>query len=53
MEGTATHLRDLPALVVPSDECDAIGVAYFEGEKEEESLDAVEASVHKVAYGML
>ena len=44
---------DLTALVVASDECDAIGVAYFEGEKEEEGLDAVEASVHKVPYSVV
>lgn len=29
----AVHLRDLPRLVVPPDERDPVGVAYFVGEE--------------------
>ena len=46
----AVDLGDLPGLVVATDEGDALGVADFEGEEEEEGLDAVEAAVDEVAW---
>jgi hypothetical protein len=45
----AVDLRYLPRLVVAADEVHAVGIAHFEGEKEEEGLDGVEAAVDKVA----
>jgi hypothetical protein len=44
----AIHLGDLTGLVVSTDEGDAFGVTDFEGEKEEEGLHRVEASVNEV-----
>jgi hypothetical protein len=35
--------------MVPADEGNAIGVADFEAEKEEEGLEGVEAAIDKVA----
>lgn len=45
----AVHLRDLTGLMISADECDAFGIADFEGEKEEEGLYRVETSIDKVA----
>ena len=44
----AIELGDLPALVVPSDEGDEVGVSHFVGQEEQEGLDAVEASVDEI-----
>lgn len=49
----AVHLRDLPRLVVPPDEGDALRVPHLQREEEQEGLDAVEAPVDKVACGWL
>lgn len=46
----AIHLCDLPRLMVPSDECDAIRVANLVCEEEQEGLYAVEPSIDKVTY---
>lgn len=46
----AIDLCDLSGFVVASYEGDALGVAYFKGKEKEESLDAVESTIHKVAY---
>jgi len=35
--------------VVASDECDAVGVAYFETQEEEKGFEGVEAAVNEVA----
>ena len=48
----AVDLGDLPGLVVAADERDALGVADFEREKEQEGLDGVEAAVDEVACCM-
>jgi len=40
---------DLPRLVVPADERDAIWVPNLEAEKEEERFQAIESSVDEVA----
>jgi hypothetical protein len=45
----AVHLRDLPRLVVSTDESYAIRISHFEGQKEKECFDAVEASIHEVS----
>lgn len=45
----AIHLRDLPRFVVAANEGDAIRVADFEGEEEQECLDGVEPAVDIVA----
>mmetsp|Transcript_3816 Transcript_3816/g.17582 ORF Transcript_3816/g.17582 Transcript_3816/m.17582 type:complete len:200 (-) Transcript_3816:79-678(-) len=45
----AVHLRDLPALVVASDDGDAVGVANLEGHHERDRLDRVVPAVHVVA----
>lgn len=42
-------LRDLPALVVPSDQRHQVRIAHLVGEEEEEGLDAVEATVYEIA----
>jgi len=42
------YLRDLPRLVVSTDESYAIRISHFERQKEKECFDAVEASIHKV-----
>jgi hypothetical protein len=44
----AVHLRDLPRLVVAADERDAVRIADFVRQQEEEGLDAVEATVDEV-----
>ena len=46
----AVHLGDLARLVIPSEDCDAIAVAEFEGNKESNSLHRVVASVYIVAH---
>ena len=46
----AVDLRDLAGFVVAADEGDAVGVADFERQQQEERLHAVEAAVHKVAH---
>jgi hypothetical protein len=43
------YLRDLPRLVVSTDESYAVRIPHFEGQKEKECFDAVEASIHKVS----
>lgn len=45
----AVHLRDLPRLVVASDQRHAVGVPDLERQQEEERLDRVEPSVDVVA----
>ena len=45
----AADLRDGAAFVVPAQQRDAVGVADFEREQQQEGLDAVEAAVDKVA----
>ena len=44
----AIDLSDLARLVISTDECNALGVTNFEGEKEEEGLYRVETSIDKV-----
>ena len=44
----AVDLRDLPRLVVAADERDAVRIADFVRQQEEEGLDAVEATVDEV-----
>ena len=46
----AVDLRDLPALVVPSDERDPVRVAHLQREQQQEGLDGVEAAVDEVAH---
>lgn len=46
----AVHLGDVPRLVIPADERDAVGVPDFEDQEEEKGLDRVEAAVDEVAY---
>ena len=46
----AVDLRDLPALVVASDERDAVGVAHLEREQQQKRLDRVEAAVDEVTH---
>ena len=46
----AVHLRDLPRLVVAADERDAVGVAHFECEEQQECLDRVEPAVDEIAH---
>lgn len=46
----AVHLRDLPRLVVPSDQGNAIGIADFVCEKKKERFYRVETSVDEVAH---
>jgi hypothetical protein len=43
------YLRDLPRLMVSTDESYAVRISHFEREKEKECFDAVEASIHKVS----
>jgi hypothetical protein len=45
----AIDLGDLAGFVVASNQGEAVGVADFKGDEEEEGLDRVEASVDKVA----
>ncbi len=45
----SVHLGDLAGFVISADEGDAIGVADFEGEEEEEGFDGVVAAVDEVA----
>lgn len=45
----AIDLGDLTGLVVSANESDALWVTDFEGEKEEEGLYRVEASIDEVA----
>ncbi len=42
------YLRDLPRLMVSTDESYAIRISHFERQEKKESFDAVEASVYKV-----
>jgi hypothetical protein len=44
----AVHLRDLPGLVVASDERHPLRVAHLEGEQQQECLDAVETTINEV-----
>ena len=46
----AVDLRDLPALVVASDQRDVLGVPHFESQQQQERLDRVEAPVHEVPH---
>ena len=46
----AIHRGDLPRLVVAADEGDAVGVADFEAEEEQEGFERVEAAVDEVAH---
>lgn len=46
----AVHGRDLPRFVVAADERDAVWVAHFEAEEEEEAFERVEAAVDEVAH---
>lgn len=48
----AVDLRDLPGLVVSSEDGDALGVSDLEGDEEGDRLDRVVASVNVVAWGM-
>ena len=43
------YLRDLPRLVVPSDQCHPVRVAHLQGQKKEESLHRIVAPVHEIA----
>jgi hypothetical protein len=43
-------LRDLPNLMVSSDQGNPVGIANFEGEKEKKGLDTVESTIDKVAH---
>jgi hypothetical protein len=49
----AVYGRDLPRLMVAADECDSVGVSYFEAEKEEERLERVEATINKITYASI
>jgi hypothetical protein len=44
------HLRDLPGLVVPTEDGDAVGVAQLERHEEGDGLDGVVAAVDVVAH---
>lgn len=46
----SVHLGDLPRLVVPADERDAIWISHFERQEEEEGFDAVEATIHEISW---
>mmetsp|Transcript_111600 Transcript_111600/g.326405 ORF Transcript_111600/g.326405 Transcript_111600/m.326405 type:complete len:216 (-) Transcript_111600:149-796(-) len=46
----AVDLRDLPALVVASDERDPVCIPHLECQQQEERLHAVESAVHEVAH---
>jgi hypothetical protein len=39
--------------MVAADECDSVGVSYFEAEKEEERLERVEATINKITYASI
>jgi len=45
----SVHLSDLSTFVISADERDAVGIADFECEEEEECFDGIVASVNKVA----
>lgn len=45
----AVHLGDLPRLVIATYERDAIRVAHFERQQEQERLDRVEAAIDEIA----
>lgn len=45
----SVHLRDLPRLVVPANEGDAVWISNFVGEKEKECFDGVVTAVDEVA----
>ena len=44
------YLRDLPRLVVSTDESYAIRISHFERQKEKKRFDAVETSIHEVSW---
>ena len=44
------HSCNLPAFMVPSDECDAVREADFEAEEQHEGFEGVETPVDEVAH---
>lgn len=46
----AVDLRDLSGLVVAAQDCDARGIADFEGDEEGDGFDAIIATVDIVAF---
>lgn len=47
----AVNLGDLPRLMVPANEGDALGISDLQCEQEQERLDAVKPPINEIAYG--
>eukprot|EP00963_Diacronema_lutheri_P010016 scaffold945_cov382-Pavlova_lutheri.AAC.3 len=45
-----THLCDLPAFVVTSNECDPIRIPHLERQQQEEGLHTVKSAIHEVTH---